>query len=421
MSRKSLFSRYATAKRSDPSLGTGGKPLSAKVLAMLLVCMFGLALAPFYDLSATSGVMSEEDKQAIDRAQQQMEDIGSQAEELAREQQRLAAQQKTLLGEMKVLSGQIAELEKEMENLDVQILEKEEDIEYYVASIEVKMEEVEERNHYLNTRLVQIYQDGDLSLLDVLFESTSLTDFLTRFDLLEKVVENDMDLLIGLRDAKAALEAEKLALEEARAVLEEEKEIRQEKSKELNQEWSRQSRMSRELAADMERAKEAEDELNALSKQLEKFVAEVQAKYKEAYMGSGNMAWPVPGHTRISSDYGFRIHPIYRVRRFHTGIDIPAPSGTTVIAADTGVVIMATTYGGFGKTVILDHGGGVASQYSHLVSINVSQGQRVEKGVKVGGVGTTGLSTGNHLHFQIMIDGATVDPQRNGKYYVNPN
>ena len=104
----------------------------------------------------------------------------------------------------------------------------------------------------------------------------------------------------------------------------------------------------------------------------------------------------------------------------HTGIDIPASAGTTVIAADTGRVIMATTYGGFGKTVILDHGGGVSTQYSHLSVISVSQGDIVTKGNKVGGVGTTGLSTGNHLHFQVTINGSTVDPLNNGKYFVSP-
>jgi murein DD-endopeptidase MepM/ murein hydrolase activator NlpD len=137
-------------------------------------------------------------------------------------------------------------------------------------------------------------------------------------------------------------------------------------------------------------------------------------------MGSGTLAWPVPGWTKISSNYGYRIHPIYKTNRFHSGIDIPASAGTPVIAADTGNVIMATTYGGYGKTVILDHGGGVATQYSHLSSINVSVGDEVVKGAKVGGVGTTGLSTGNHLHFQIMIDGSAVNPLTNGKYNVNP-
>ncbi|MCL1848924.1 MAG: peptidoglycan DD-metalloendopeptidase family protein [Clostridiales bacterium] len=394
-----------------------------KLFSFFMACLIGLTclgFPPVRQLAAAAGGMSQEDRDAIDRATRQMEDIAKQSDELAKEQQRIASQQKTVLGEMKVLSNQIGELEKEIQNLDGQISEKEAQIEILIGDIEVKTEEVHQRNQYFDKRLNQIYRDGDMSVLDVLFESASLTDFLTRYDLMQRIIENDADLLKGLREAKADLEAQKAALEEIRTGLEEEKAVRQDKSGELNRQWSAQNRMSRELEADLALAREAEDELNALSKQIEKFVADIQAKYREAYMGSGTMAWPVPGWTRISSDYGYRIHPIYKVNRFHSGIDIPANAGTKVVAAEAGRVIMATTYGGFGKTVILDHGGGVASQYSHLSSISVSQGDKVYKGDKVGGVGTTGLSTGNHLHFQIMVNGATVDPQRNGKYFVNP-
>ena len=391
-----------------------------KTWALLLACLFVLSLIPFQIMPAEASSISQDDLLAIERARAQMEDIGSQAEELAKEQQRLAAQQRTVLGEMKVLSNQIAVLDSEIKDLDIQIDFKEAQIVELSGDIEIKTGEVEERNQYLGQRLTQIYRDGDMSVLDVLFESASLTDFLTRYDLMQRVVENDMSLLTGLKEAKIELEGQKAVLEEIRTGLEGEKRVRQEKSDELGQQWSTQNRMSRELAADLVLAREAEDELNALSKKLEKFVADIQAKYQSAYLGSGTMAWPVPGYTRISSEYGYRIHPIYRVRRFHSGIDIPAPQGISVVAAEAGKVIMATSYGGFGNTVILDHGGGVASQYSHLHTINVSMGQTVYKGDKVGGVGTTGLSTGNHLHFQIMVDGATVDPISNGKYYVNP-
>ena len=411
-------------------------PRSRVVVAvsMAMICLLGISMPPLRLAEATSYNMTNEDRLAIERAQKQIEDISSQADELAKEQDRIAAQQRTVLGEMKRLSSQIAVLEKEIKGLDAAITEKEadirdkeENISILIDYIGVKADEVSEREEYLGQRLNRIYRDGELSIFDVLLMSTSLSDFLTRYDMLERVAANDAELLTELRRAKAELEAQKAELEAqkaeleaAKAGLEEEKRIRQEKKGELNKQWSVQNRMSNELKADLALTEEAEEELEALSKQLEKFIAEVQAKYKEAYMGTGTLAWPVPGHTRISSNFGYRIHPIYKTNRFHSGIDIPAPSGTPVVASDKGKVIMATTYGGYGKTVILDHGGGVATQYSHLVSINVSVGDVVSKGAKVGGVGTTGLSTGNHLHFQIMIDGTAVNPLTNGKYYVSP-
>jgi murein DD-endopeptidase MepM/ murein hydrolase activator NlpD len=284
----------------------------------------------------------------------------------------------------------------------------------------VKTGEVNQRTDYLDDRLVQIYVGGDITILDVLFESTSLTDFLTRYDMMSKVVDNDIHLLTELKLAKAELEAEKAELELVKAALEEEKQERQLKQDDLSAQWSRQNQMARQLEQDEILAAEAEDELERLAEDLKKFVAEIQAKYKSQYMGSGTMGWPVPGYTRISSPYGYRTHPILKVWKFHSGIDIPAPQGTPVTACETGTVIMATTYGGYGKTVILDHGGGIASQYAHLYSIGVAVGDVVLKGGKIGGVGTTGLSTGNHLHFQIMVDGNTVDPLNDKTYFVNP-
>jgi murein DD-endopeptidase MepM/ murein hydrolase activator NlpD len=403
-----------------------------------MACLLLLAAFPSHGLSASAPVpveqMSAEDRAAVERALRQQEDINNRVAELAKEQDRISAQQKSVLGEMKRLSGQIAELEKEIAALDAQIVgkeaditEKEEQVTVLTGSIKVKTQEVNEREGHLDQRLNQIYRDGDMSVFDVLFASTSLSDFLTRYDLMERIAQNDMSLLAELRQARVELEAQKLELQKqktelemAKVVLEEEKTVVQGKRGELNQQWSSQNRMSKELSTDLALVEEAEEELAALSRQLVKFVTETQEKYRKEYMGSGTMGWPVPGWTNISSPYGMRVHPIYGTPRFHTGIDIPAYSGTRVNAAETGEVIMASMYGGFGNTVILDHGGGVSTQYSHLVSINVTMGQTVLKGEKVGGVGTTGLSTGNHLHFQIMINGATVDPL-SGKYFVSPN
>lgn len=415
--------QYLTkAKNENPYLGQPiGHSLARRFLSLLLVCFMGLALLPLQSLAAEPKEMTQEDKDAIARAEQQMADIAKQADEVAKEQRRIAAEQKTVTGEMTRISIQIEDLEKEITDLEGQITEKEKEIDVLTESIEIKTAEVGQRNEYLDQRLNQIYVDGDLSLLDVLFESTSLTDFLTRYDLMEKVVENDASLLAALRQAKAELEEQKQALETAKIVLEERKSVLDLKNSELKQQWAKQNQMSQELAQDMALNEAAEDELNDLSKKIEKFIADIQAKYPEEYMGSGTLGWPVPGHTRVSSPYGMRFHPIHKKNKMHTGIDIPAPSGTPAVASDTGKVIMATTYGGFGKTVILDHGGGVATQYSHLVSINVTMGQIVAKGEKVGGVGTTGVSTGNHLHYQIMINGKTVDPlDKNGKYFVSP-
>ena len=391
-----------------------------RFMAMLIVCLTVAAISvmPLAKVFAADDVMSAEDRQAWERAQAQIKELNSQTDALVKQQNEISAQQQNILGDMKRLSAQIAVLQGEIKALDGQIAWEEDNIAMLDAAIDVRTAQVEERTAYLNQRLNQIYIDGEMTLLDVLFVSTSLSDFLTRYDLMSKVVENDVSLLEELKELRRLLEEEKYAIEVAKAGLEAEKLVREEKRAELNSQWTKENAMVQNLAIDKQALEAAENELNALSKELDSFIKSIQAKYQAAYMGSGTMGWPLPGHSRISSPYGYRQHPILGGTRFHSGIDIPAPRETPILACETGKVIMATTYGGYGNTVILDHGGGVASQYGHMNSISVSVGDIVTKGSKIGGVGTTGLSTGNHLHFEIRVDGATVDPLGHPTYYV---
>ncbi|MBE3571244.1 MAG: M23 family metallopeptidase, partial [Bacillales bacterium] len=122
------------------------------------------------------------------------------------------------------------------------------------------------------------------------------------------------------------------------------------------------------------------------------------------------LTWPVIGYTSISSPFGPRIHPIKKVSSFHYGIDIPAPHGRPVKAILPGTVTSSGWMGGYGNTVILDHGDGLVSLYAHLSKISVRSGDHVAGNTEIGQIGTTGLSTGNHLHFEIRINGSYTDP-----------
>ncbi|GAH90225.1 unnamed protein product, partial [marine sediment metagenome] len=149
-----------------------------------------------------------------------------------------------------------------------------------------------------------------------------------------------------------------------------------------------------------------------MEKELEIKEAEVTRileSYRYGTAPSGKFAWPVAG--RIISGFGYRIHPIFGVRRFHSGIDLVAPYGTLVKAGDGGQVIQAGYFGGYGNSVMLYHGGGFATWYAHLSSINVSIGQFVQRGQVIGLVGSTGWSTGPHLHFEVRINGAPQNPR----------
>ena len=124
----------------------------------------------------------------------------------------------------------------------------------------------------------------------------------------------------------------------------------------------------------------------------------------------GKFAWPVPSSGRITSNYGYRVHPVHKTKKFHSGLDIGAPYGTDIVAAADGTVTLATVNGGYGKCIIINHGSGISTLYGHNSSLLVSSGAKVTRGQVIAKAGSTGVSTGPHCHFEVRINGATTDP-----------
>lgn len=346
----------------------------------------------------------------ISEKQQQLQEINRQKNEQNAKLNNAKKKEKTVV-------GQVLNLEKDMKKTQDQIQSLSDQVNFLQSNISVTQNEInvlaadlEKQSDILSQRLVFIYQEGDVSYLEVLLSSDDIKDFLTRYDLLNRILDQDRELIETINKKKQDLNLKKSNLEVQKKDMEVAKEDQAAKKELLND----QIDDKKELLGDIQKEKKAlADALNELeqnSKQLESMIRKLQSGGSQVPIGTGIYSWPAPGYSKITDDYGMRYHPILKTRKLHTGIDIAAPSGSSIHAADGGKVIFAGWMGAYGQAVVIDHGAGMSTLYAHQSTILVSNGQSVTKGQVIGKVGSTGWSTGAHLHFEVRVNGTPVNP-----------
>jgi murein DD-endopeptidase MepM/ murein hydrolase activator NlpD len=275
---------------------------------------------------------------------------------------------------------------------------------------------LQKRQALLAQRLRAAYKHRSISYLNVLLGARSMRELTSRSYVMRQIVKADKELLDAVRADQQAVAQAKARMDrlvvqigglerDLHAQAAELREAQQEKKLTLKQIASERALYERQLA-------ELEAESRAIARRLRAMMETPAGRARADKRWSGRFIRPVNG--RISSGYGMRTHPIFRVRRMHHGIDIAAPHGTPIVAADSGVVVEAGYIRGYGNTVIIDHGGGVATLYAHCSTILVRVGQEVQRGQMIARVGSTGYTTGPHLHFEIRINGDPVNPAEYG-------
>lgn len=314
------------------------------------------------------------------------------------------------------LSTQIVSVEQELIKLNGELSELEKSIAEKNKEIEKKQEDLEEQEALLQERLVVLYEAGDTSYLDVLLAG-NLVDFLSNYYMIAQIAEFDTNVINKIEKDKNEIEEIKNKLEEDKNKVETVKQERETKKANLN---SKKAEKDKKVSALTSEQKELQSKLDAYNNEMARIKAAEKAaleKENSSSSGSGNynggqLAWPTPGYSTITSPYGYRIHPIYGTRKFHSGIDIGAPRNANIVAAESGTVILASWgyNGGYGNYIIISHGNGLTTRYAHCNSLLVSVGQKVSRGETIAKVGTTGDSTGNHLHFEVRINGETESP-----------
>ncbi len=262
--------------------------------------------------------------------------------------------------------------------------------------------------------LLALYRTSEPTYLEVVFRATSFEDFVTRAEFTRRLAQRDEDLLTALVSEKQAYESKRAELLVLRARQEDLRaQIKQEQDKTKAQAAAAQRELNK-VTQDRAAAEQMVAQMQQESRQIEQMLARLQRGGGQSYSGSwsGSLKCPIWNNYRISSRYGWRIHPILHKRRFHEGVDLACPTGTPIHAADKGLVVYAGWRGGFGRTILIDHGSGISTMYAHCSRIAVKKGQTVSLGQVVGYVGTTGLSTGPHLHFGLLKYGRPINPMK---------
>jgi len=352
----------------------------------------------------------------------QQEDVGAltqQLDSLEHEKLLVQDQLRGVKRRQRQVSNELASIDAKLDHTESRLRKTSENVREARSSLEQASQESHEADARLAdhreqvaARLTAIYQQGDVRPIEVVLQATSFADFANRLYLLDQVVEHDAELLGNYEEARDTAEARRGEMKgRQEELLRLRDRVVADRSR-AQQEREYTERMKRRLLRDRTGWEKALAELEQDSREVETMLqrlrrgADGQSIPTEAW--SGTLQWPLRG--RVSSGYGNRIHPIYRVRKMHTGIDVAASTGTPIRAAAAGKVVHASRWGGYGNCVIVDHGGGMATLYAHCSRIAVSNGARVDQGDVVGYVGSTGLATGPHLHFEVRRDGRHVDP-----------
>ncbi len=330
------------------------------------------------------------------------------------------------------LETEIADLDRETTILSSQITTMASLIEQWNNLAEEKSREIAEleeqqkqQQKVFDNMLRMSYEYGSDTYFNLIFGSESIGDFLSRIDLITYHLKYNNNVLETLASTKQNLEKTREEYQHSTESLEQYKQTQEELKTELDVKLSQSESKKNELLKDEKKtqamyekklaeAKAISDEIKALHEKQEKERKEAEAKgipYNTSTAATGTFGYPLPSsYSRVSSGFVNRISPITGKRENHNGLDLPAPRGTNIYAADGGTVVIAKRSSSWGNYVTIDHGNGLMTLYAHASSLNVKAGQTVKKGDVIAYVGSTGWSTGNHLHFTVYKNGTAVNP-----------
>ena len=342
------------------------------------------------------------------------EDAGKQKEllkiqaELAQQKQKLKetkVQEQRALSSLYTIKRDLEKAQQSLKNAKTKVGNNEKKIVELKVQHADAEENIKKQSKQLKNRIIEVYKSGSGGLIDIVFASKSMSDFINRTYYFGRLLAYDAALISNIRQQVETIKRTESELKGANREIREMVGVISAEKQRITQSSKAKERVYQLLKA---RSKEFEQnirQLEASSREIEKFI---QTRGRTTAVSSGTFGWPVSG--RLASRFGYRRHPIWGGFHLHTGLDVAAPFGRPIASSDSGEVIFSGWWDGYGKAVVVDHGRGLSTVYGHMSRIYMQAGQRVEKGQIIGLVGSTGFSTGPHLHFEIRYNGRPVDP-----------
>ena len=390
-----------------------------KFIALVLVCgILAVSVPQKVWVRATDSTSESiaQKKDEINQAKEERKKLQQGLSDIKKMVANLEKSKSSLQSYVKELDSQLMEVEAKIRELKDMISEKEEEIEQTKKELEEAIAVEEKQYEEMKVRIKFMYEKGSDFYLEMMLGADSFGDMLNKAQYVESISAYDRQKLEEFRLNRELIEVCKAELEEEEALLKEAKAAVEQEQKNLETLITTKEKEITAYESDIKTQEQAIREYEEYIREQDETIAALEKALKEMESSSslkydgGMFKWPAPSYTRVTSDYGWRIHPTLGVNKFHNGVDMAAPGGSPILAAYDGTVAAAGYSSTMGNYIYLNHGSGLVTIYMHASALYVSAGQSVSKGDKIAAVGTTGRSTGNHLHFGVRLNGEYVSP-----------
>ena len=386
------------------------KRILRTVSALLALVIFAMAVVPVSPALAVS-------QSEIDALEEQRDELKAEREDMQAEIDALKDEQAGVLEQKRALDEQNEVYRQELELIEEQVELYTRLVDEKAAELEKAMAAEEEQLATYRQHVRAMEENGKYTYLSIIFGSKSLSELMSNLDMIGEIMEADKRIYDQYTEARERAEEIKAEYEATLEQLGEKQEEYEAEKAELEAKIDEASalieQLEEEINSNYELYLEVLAQEEALESDIQNKIAELERQEAaNSITSTGTYIWPLPGYSPGSA-YGWRMHPIYHEMRFHAGEDIGAPTGTPILAADSGVAAVYPDNGnGYGNYIMINHGGGRVTLYAHMSAFAISNGASVTQGQVIGYVGSTGNSTGPHLHFEVRVNGATTDPKQ---------